>query len=380
MFTTGTTGGGDLLFSFNPSTMQTARLATLPGGSGYIWSWLNANILYQMNHSTISKFDLTGYSGGTLPTPTVVFNFNTTGCLQADPLWTASPTVTWRGQFQSTKDDQNFATALSNAGGQGTGFFTVVYKVGSGCRILDSKSGTIYGQWGATGAINLPDRWLGHANAIAKGADGSGNIYDMAGFSSCLSTSCSGTSSGYFWNIATVTLSFPTGCLSGHESAGYSNRVNNSGCNHFGQETQRTFANPGSSTNLTTAFPSGMVTPFDQHIAWQNDDPTDGTPFLSSTWTTVFPLCCAWYNEVIATYPPNALGIPTGTVKRFAHNFITGVSQRFDTKVAIGHVSPDGKFFMWASDWLGTLGSESGATTCTIGTNCRGDVFVVELK
>ena len=32
------------------------------------------------------------------------------------------------------------------------------------------------------------------------------------------------------------------------------------------------------------------------------------------------------------------------------------------------------------SDWMGNLGSESGAATCTIGTDCRGDVFVVELK
>ncbi len=374
-FVTGTTGGGDILFSFNPSTLHAARLNSLPGGTGYIWSWLNPSILYGINRTVISKYDLTGYTGGTLPTPAVVFDFNSAGCLQADPNWNANPAVTWRGQFQSSKDDLNFATPLSNAGVQGTGTFAVVYTVGKGCRVLDTKSGVIYGQWGVTGTISIPDRWTIHANAIGKGGD-----WDGVGFNNCLSATCSGTSSGYFWRVATTFLDFPTGCVGGHETLGYTSRINNSGCNHYGQDSMRTFANPGSAINLLANFPSGMVTPFDQHIAWQNDDPSDSYPFISSTWTNIFPLPAAWYNEVIATYPSSSLGIPMGTVKRFAHSFITGKNQRFDTEYAIGHVSPDGRFFMYASDWLGTLGSEGGAASCTIGADCRGDVYIVELK
>jgi hypothetical protein len=378
MFVTGTTTGAALLFSFNPSTMQVAKLAALPsnnGGFGYIWSWLNANILYAINGTTIVKFDLTAYTGGTLPASTTVFDFNSANCLQADPNWNANPVVRWRSQFQSSKDDLTFATAISNAGFQGTGFLTVVYKVGSGCRVLDSKSGMVYGQWGTTGAINIPDRWTVHANAIGKGGD-----WDGVGFNNCLSTTCSGTSSGYFWQVATTFLDFPTGCVGGHETLGYANRINNSGCNHYGQDSMRTYASPGLSSNLLTNFPSGMVTPFDQHLSWQNVDALDTYPIISSTWTTVFPFPAAWYNEVIATSTSSRLGVPTGTVKRFAHTFSTSKSQRFITKQAIGQLSPDGKFYVVASDWLGTLGSESGAASCTIGTDCRGDVFVVELK
>jgi hypothetical protein len=29
---------------------------------------------------------------------------------------------------------------------------------------------------------------------------------------------------------------------------------------------------------------------------------------------------------------------------------------------------------------MGTLGSQSGASSCTIGQDCRGDVFVVQLN
>ena len=79
-------------------------------------------------------------------------------------------------------------------------------------------------------------------------------------------------------------------------------------------------------------------------------------------------------SEILAVSPGS------GTVTRLAHTFGTGQSQRFTTKYAIGSVSQDGKFFLLSSDWMGTLGSESGAPTCTIGTDCRGDVFVVELK
>jgi hypothetical protein len=378
MFVTGTTNGGALLFGFNPTTMQVTKLSGLPsnnGGFGYIWSWLNPNILYALNRTTIVKFDLTGYASGALPAPTTVFDFNSANCLQADPNWNANPVVTWKGQFQSSKDDVNFAAPLSNAGQQGTGFFTVVYTVGSGCRVLDSKSGTVFGQWGSTGAISIPDRWTVHANAISKSG-----AYDGVGYNNCLSTSCSGTSNGYFWQIATTTVTFPTGCVSGHESFGYDHWVNNAGCNHYGQDTIRALANPGLSSNLITNFPSAMVTPFDQHFSWQNVDVAETYPIISSTWTTVFPFPAAWYNEVIATFPTGSLGVPAGTVKRFAHTFITARSQRFITNQAIGQLSPDGRFYVVASDWLGTLGSESGSTTCTIGTNCRGDVFVVELK
>ena len=379
MFITGTTGGGDLLFSFNPSTLQASRLATLPsnnGGFGYIWSWLNPNLLYAINRTTIVKFDLTGYSARRpLPASTTVFDFNTAGCLQADPNWNANPTVTWRAQFQSSKDDLNFATAISNAGAQGTAFFTVVYTAGKGCRVLDSKRGIVYGQWGATGGINLPDRWTIHANAISKSG-----AYDGVGFNKCLSTSCSGTANGYFWLVSSTTVTFPTGCLGGHESLGYTHWINNSGCNHFGQSQIRTFGSPGLSSSIITNFPNGMITPFDQHFSWQNADAADTYPIISDSWSTVFPFPAAWYNEVLATFTSNSLGVPTGTVKRFAHTFITAQSQRFITKQAIGQLSPDGKYYIFASDWLSTLGSERGAARCTTRTDCRGDVFIVELK
>jgi hypothetical protein len=137
----------------------------------------------------------------------------------------------------------------------------------------------------------------------------------------------------------------------------------------------RPFLLAGPVKNLTSSFPPGITVPFDQHQSWNDADPADSVPFLSSTWSTTSPFPAPWYNEIIAVAADGS-----SKTWRFAHTFITARSQRFCTKYAIGSVSQDGRFFIFSSDWMGTLGSESGASTCTVGANCRGDVFVAELK
>jgi hypothetical protein len=137
----------------------------------------------------------------------------------------------------------------------------------------------------------------------------------------------------------------------------------------------RSFARANSVSNLTSIFPPDITAPLDQHQSWNNVDPADSLPFFSSTWSTTSPYPAPWYNEVIAVAADGS-----GKTWRFAHTFITAKSQRFSTEYAIGTISQDGRFFILSSDWLGMLGSESGSPTCTIGKNCRGDVFVVELK
>jgi hypothetical protein len=82
-----------------------------------------------------------------------------------------------------------------------------------------------------------------------------------------------------------------------------------------------------------------------------------------------------WQNEVMAVSPTGS-----GTNWRFTPTFNTTMSQLFQTSIASGTVSQDGKFFIFNSDWYGQLGSENGNANCLLGTNCRGDVFVVELK
>lgn len=86
----------------------------------------------------------------------------------------------------------------------------------------------------------------------------------------------------------------------------------------------------------------------------------------------------AWQNELIAMSPSGS-----GTVWRFAPLFNTTLSQNFQTQVANAIISQTGKFALFNSDWMGTLGSETGQVPClllNLAGNCRGDVFAIELK
>ena len=137
----------------------------------------------------------------------------------------------------------------------------------------------------------------------------------------------------------------------------------------FGQYHMRLFSGLGSYNPVISALPSALKIPLDHHPSWNNVDADDSVSFLSSTWSPISPFPTAWYNEIIGNYPSS------GTVWRFAHSFNSGSSQRFSTKYGIGQVSQDGRFFPFSSDWMGTLGSESGSPSCTVGIDCRGGRF-----
>jgi hypothetical protein len=55
------------------------------------------------------------------------------------------------------------------------------------------------------------------------------------------------------------------------------------------------------------------------------------------------------------------------------------VSGNFSASYCIGAISQDGNWYMFSSDWLGTLGSTSGTAACVITSTCRSDVFIVQL-
>jgi hypothetical protein len=238
--------------------------------------------------------------------------------------------------------------------------------------MLNTRTGQVSGDWGQTGQVA---NWVGMTSPtgftihnVKLSKDGQWLII------AATPSSCSGCGP-FFWQIGTTSVNKPSGSLSGHWTEGYSHWVNNSG-SPFGQNNIRSFASPGASIGIIKSIPANLVPPLDQHPSWNNADPSDSAPFFVSTafWGKSLPVLTAWWNEIIGVSPA------TGTVTRFAHSYITGKSQRFSTQFGIGSVSQDGRFFLVSSDWMGTLGSEAGSSGCSIGTDCRGDVFVIELK
>ncbi len=370
LFTVQDTWAATYVYSFNPNTLQASRMyvSNFPATNGLVlsnsgnWSRVNSNLLYTDGGTAFYKNDFTDRTNP--PSQQLVYDFTSSpNCLPT------GFTPTWSTKGGVSGDDTVFAMAYSNTGDQGTGVYAVVYKVGSGCSVLNTQTGQVGGDWGANGTINIADRWTIHNVKLSK--DGNWLILEST---TCTSSSC--TQEPYFWQVGTTTVNScgQGGSCGGHFTEGYSHWVNNDN-SPMSNQVIRSFSQPTSISNLTNSFPTGITPPFDQHQSWNNVDPADTLPFFAVTWSTTTPFPTPWYNEIIAVAADGS-----GKTWRFAHDFTTTHSQRFSTAWAIGTISQDGRYFIFSSDWMGKLGSESGAATCTIGTDCRGDVFVVELK
>jgi len=374
MFIVQALGDAAYPFTFDPSTLQATRMyvSSNPSRGGLklsasgMWSRVDPNVMYSPGSTgtSITKYDFSDRTNP--PSPQEVYDFTSSpNCLPR------GFTQTWKSKAGVSADDTVFGMGYSNTGNQGTGVYAVAYKAGSGCTVLNTKTGQVWGDWGAAGTINIPDRWTIHNVKLSK--DGNWLIVAKA---DCLISSCS--NGPYFWQIGTTNVS---SCgdgqsggqhCSGHWTEGYSHWINNY---DGGKYVIRPLSDPTALNVLNATVPAGVINPLDQHASWNNVDPADSLPFFLTYWSPITPFPGPWYDEITAVAPNNS-----GKVWRFAHSFITGHSQIFNTMYGIGSVSQDGRFFIFSSDWMGTLGSQSAAPNCTVGTDCRGDVFVLELK
>lgn len=363
-------GGAGYPYDFNPANLHATRLypSSYPSSNGLklagsgTWSRVSANLLYLDVGTTVTSYDFTDRTNP--PTPQLVYDFTSSpSCLPP------GFSVTWKTKGGVSAGDTVFAMAYSNHGNQGSAIYAVAYKVGSGCAMLNTQTGQITGDFGTSGPANINDRWTIHNAKLSK----DGNWLIIAA-TNCLSSSCS--KGPYFWQIGTtnVTSCGDSGLCSGHWTEGYTHWVNNNNT-PLGNQVIRSFVDPDPQS-ITHSFPTGIKAPFDQHQSWNNVDPADSVPFIASTWSPLgkdFP--APWYNEIIGVASDGS-----GKVWRFAHSYISSRSGVFSTRYAIGSVSQDGRFFLFSSDWMGTLGSEEGDQTCRLASNCRGDVFVLQLN
>ena len=373
----GDTGSNHYPFSFNPATMQATRLyATSTQGSGMTitaggsWSYVNSQEWYALavtrgtgGIAQVQKYDFTNRV--TQPTPTVVADFKSGGNALA-----TNYNVQWSVLGLNSKDDLTFAAAFSGTGGQNTGCDVVAWRSSSGFSHYNTCTGTITGDFGGTGAVSIPDFFPIHNAKISK--DGTRVVITPT------AGTCAGCGiSPVAWTIGTTTVVYlaPPGTpAGGHFTEGFTQWIQDAGTGSGRPKTIRTFASPGAPSQIPITQPNCIATPLDSHENWSNVDGGDTLPFLLTTTSTLSPFPCAWYNELQAIDPA------VGMLWRFAHTYTNGSSHRFDTRQGIGGGSQDGNFYAWSSDIIGTLGSESGASTCTLGTNCRGDVFIVKLS
>jgi hypothetical protein len=359
------------------------------------WSRINPYkpYLYPNNTSLLQTMDLSNCVSlpacgtATPPSPTLVYDFkSSSNCLGA------SFNVTWTDEGGVSAGDTAFGMVFSNSGFQGGAgaHYVAAYVPGKGCAVLNTVNGAITTDQGFVGSTGLSctgsgctgtvPNWVANFGAggfsIHNNKIGRSGVWDVVvpcgNFAGCgIPCSTAACASPIFWQVGTNVVNIPTSNLSGHFTEGYLTWVNGGG-----KFTGRLFTSPGVPSTW-----SAITIQDEQHVGWNNADPSDTFPILASTWTnTVPPFPAPYFNEVIGVTPHT-----NATTFRFSPTFNTGRSSAFSVTQAIGSVSQDGRFFAVSSDWMGTLGAENGAATCVLGgpqggTNCRGDVFVVNLQ
>jgi hypothetical protein len=186
------------------------------------------------------------------------------------------------------------------------------------------------------------------------------------------------------------------GYCGGHLALGYSHLVNSTG--YF--DDMGIVIHPLSDLSkwrlLVDPIPKRVEWTEDKHFSWSDANPSDITPVCGSLYVDasvrggdgtqnvltnpLLQIRREWDREIfcLATTGPSK-------VWRFAHDRATGTSNasaRINTDfwaTPRGNVSPDGKFYLFTSNWDWSLGDENGSRGCPTSGTCRTDVFIVEL-
>jgi hypothetical protein len=376
MIYTGNTGSW--LFPMNffgvaspPTKMYGTTLSSTNGlainGSTTSAAWghecpTDAHRLFVVNGTQLGYYDFTGNSpSGTPPSEVDLYNFTSSAnCLGS------GYTETWNVFGESDQSDTDFAVGFSNSGGQGTGVQIAVWRNGSGCRVLNTSTDAVTGDWGPTGTISgTPCTGTIHNVKIMKGGGSNGWLIWSVTSPSAGCSAGGANNQQWLWNYSSATL---TGSLTtqattfagGHFTEGINliaNVAGDANPDYVVVRPQSTLT----ATGIVPTFPS--TTPMDSHFGWNqlNDaDPFFGT-FSRYTGT---PNTHAWDSEVVGFQP-----VASGLQYREASTFSTDLSPYFDAQYAIGSISQTGNYFMWTSDWGNTLGGtassgSTGAASC----------------
>jgi trimeric autotransporter adhesin len=352
---------------FDPSTMQaTIAIPSFQPNAVTTWAHTDPKVAYNLAGMQIVKYTFT--DAVTPPTSAVLYDF--VNCAAA-PL---AANVTSRMNIFTSADDTIIATAVSTAGGQGTGVWVLAYNTSlNQCSVYNTSTGQVAGNWGTTGAATDSDHFTLHDVYMGRGA----GIVDLSS-GGCTSGACLSTpKSHWFWTPGTTTV---TACLrdlghagscGGHSAPGATVFLN---FDTFPKVETRLYSSPNTFTLWSGSLPAFSSEIKEAHMGWQSsaaDSCTAGactTAFFGTAVASATTYTAALSNTIFG-YTPN------GKLRRFAHTFTTRANTSFYDQNAIGAVSQDGRFFAWTSDMHNTLGTGVGNSD-----GHRNDVFVVKLQ
>jgi len=343
-----TIGGSFLLYRFDPSTMIVRAVGANPDlGSEPAFSFTSPNILYGMSRQErrISQYDIS--SGRTItlnnPAKCVKLGFGD------------------YGTFMSVSgDDKRFLAVFGPQ--QDKNYLVYVYDREQGCRWYNTLTGEISGQWGPRGTISFPGRFPVHNARLAK----SGKfLYVQPG----------GGQAWVVWDVETMHVDACASGCGGHHAMGYSHIVGSSENTHPLDLWLRPLEHLNTHIALVPAIEAVKGYWYDSHFSWNNTDADDSTPVCFSTYRPDNPMLPGstprvsgpWENEIDCAETDGK----SSKIWRFAHTYSTARNGFWSTPR--GNISPDGRFFMFTSDWEDQLGRQPNG-------QYRSDVFIVELK
>ena len=287
----------------------------------------------------------------------------------------------WHSALGVSYGDKRFVQGFSNqAGGQNTGTDVTVYDRSTGaCYRYDTKNARLCTSAGCA-PMSLPDKFTVHEVYISL--DGTHVRVNMM---KCLSGGCTSGSAShpYIWTVGTTEVtrcytSSGTANCTGHMVEGYSHLYN---AIYWPQTGKRSFSDP-LSYSLVNSGPNLKPTT-DQHYSNNAADANDTHPYwvtnVQNVRQTFGGAGCNTSGNIYlgCTFPGPLYGeifgiTQTGNYIRAAHTYNSGSSTYFNCQNNIGAVSQTGRFYVWTSDWLTTLGKDNN------GKN-RCDVFIVNL-
>jgi hypothetical protein len=336
------------------------------------WSFTQPYVLYDLEINGRGNVAVYSYDFTNPMRPVRAQVVDLAGCVPA----LAGITNGYVDDVTVSGDDQTFAALLSSTPGQGSSgaVYVVVWNRSEGCRVWNTGTGVVTGDYGGApaGKVSVSDTFVLHNVRLSKGG-----AWVRAGPQSC--TGKCNPNANYLWDIGALTVTIAEDAAScGHVANGYNLLVNQCGYGGHAQNFLiRSVTNALNSISLPSAFPRSESS-WDTHGSWNNDVTGDVSPVLVSQDPNQFTPVNAWDNEILWVATDGSVA-----VYRFAHTYATekGGAGYFSPQHAIGNVSADGRWYAWSTDWDGMLGNTNNSSAaCTLGKDCRADVFLIPLR
>ena len=358
---------------WEPSTMtlsgQSGRMPVIAPGT-FNFDPSNPSVFYGLSGATIQKYTIA--SNGSMSGATALINLNTISGWISGQAW------------QAIYMGGNTIASYSGTSGQGTGRLIATYNVvTTETHMLDV--GATQATFDGSVISNIDVGSLNALHSIVVGQDGRYLFVDtgLTAGQTC-NTSTAPHNAQFMIDLQTGTAKqMSPKCDQTHLAVGFDGDVRQSAGYFFNQGcandsrglTYRTFLGDFSAGAYISGCYSGSNNP-STHVSWANNSGTakNQAPVFLHQWNSGTGVQCIGCNELDAVASTSTQG--SAQVWRFGQTWASvGSNGCGDAIARSSTISPNGKYALFASDWLGNTG---GSGPCPGGR--RRDIFIMELK